>query len=169
MAPPRVRFTARAELEQYSRKRKRIVIRHVSGDEVVAMIDMVSPGNKASRQALRTFVEKAVELLDAGIHLLAIDLFPPGPRDRQGIHAAIWSEIATDDFQLPSDKPLTLASYSAGVVKMAYIEPVAVGDVLPDMPLFLEPETYISVPLEATYRAAFDAVPRRWQEQLKPG
>ena len=34
--------------------------------------------------------------------------------------------------------------------------------------LFLEPRRYVPVPLEATYQAAFDAVPRRWQEELKP-
>jgi hypothetical protein len=60
-----------------------------------------------------------VELLDAGIHLLVVDLFPPGPRDPQGIRRAIWSEIIGDLFQLPADKPLTFGSYSAGLVKRA--------------------------------------------------
>jgi hypothetical protein len=165
--PPRVRFTATAEPEQYAAKRKRVVIRHSSGDAVVAMIEIVSPGNKGSRHALRSFVEKAVELSNAGIHLLLVDLFPPGPRDPQGIHAAVWSEIIDDDFRLPPDQPLTLVAYAAGLVKTAYIEPVAVGEVLPDMPLFLEPDLYVLVPLEATYRAAFDAVPRRWREELE--
>ncbi len=166
--PPPVRFTASAEAEVYARKRNRIAIHHISDDQVVALIEIVSPGNKASRHALRAFVEKSVEFLEAGIHLLVLDLFPPGPRDPQGIHAAIWSEIIDDDFRLPPDKPLTLASYSAGYVKRAFIEPVAVGDELPPMPLFLEAEVYISVPLEATYRTAFAAVPKRWREELEP-
>lgn len=168
VAPPRVRFTASTESEAYSRKRNRIAIRHVSDDEVVALVEIVSPGNKGSRHALRAFVDKSLEFLDAGIHLSVLDLFPPGPRDPQGIHKAIWSEIMDDDFQLPPDKPLTLASYSAGNVKRAYIEPVAVGDELPPMPLFLEAERYVLVPLEATYRSAFDAVPKRWREVLEP-
>lgn len=167
-APPPVRFTASAEAEVYARKRNRIAIHDVSDDRVVSLIEIVSPGNKASRHALRAFVEKAVEFLEAGIHLLVLDLFPPGPRDPQGIHAAIWSEIIDDDFRLPPDKPLTLASYSAGYVKRAFIEPVAVADALPPMPLFLEAEVYIPVPLEATYRAAFDAVPQRWRDELGP-
>lgn len=45
---------------------------------------------------------------------------------------------------------------------------MAVGDVLPEMPLFLEVDRYVPVPLEATYRAAFDAVPRRWRDVLEP-
>jgi hypothetical protein len=164
--PPPVRFTASAETEVYARKRDRIAIRHIRDDQVVALIEIVSPGNKASRHALRAFVEKSVEFLEAGIHLLVLDLFPPGPRDPQGIHVAIWSEIIEDDFHLPPDKPLTLVSYSAGYVKRAFIEPVAVGDELPSMPLFLESEVYVPVPLEVTYRAAFAAVPKRWQEEL---
>jgi hypothetical protein len=167
-APPKVRFTATAETERYARKRSRITIRHASGDQVVAILEIVSPGNKGSRRALQSFVDKAIELLDAGIHLLVIDLFPPGPRDPQGIHGAIWSEIEWRDFQLPREQPLTVVAYSAAEVKQAFIEPVATGDTLPDMPLFLEPDCYVPVPLEASYQAAFDAVPERWQEELRP-
>ena len=39
------------------------------------------------------------------------------------------------------DKPLTLAAYQVGPVRTAYIEPVAVGDRFPDMPLFLYGES----------------------------
>ncbi len=56
---------------------------------------------------LRAFVEKAVTLLRAGVHLLIVDLLPPGPRDPQGIHKPIWDEFIDNDFSLPSDKPLT--------------------------------------------------------------
>jgi hypothetical protein len=35
------------------------------------------------------------------------------------------------------------------------------------MPLFLESELYVSVPLELASRAAFDAVPRRWRDELE--
>ncbi len=40
-------------------------------------------------------------------------------------------------------------------------------DVLIDMPLFLEPEKAVDVPLEATYNAAFAEVPRRWRRVLE--
>jgi hypothetical protein len=75
------------------RKKSSIVVRHVSGDRIVAMLEIVSPGNKASRHAIREFVQKACELLEHRIHLLIVDPFPPGPRDPQGIHAAIWAEV----------------------------------------------------------------------------
>jgi hypothetical protein len=32
-------------------------------------------------------------LLDHRIHMLIVDPFPPGPRDPNGVHAAIWQEM----------------------------------------------------------------------------
>ena len=63
---------------------------------MVAIIEIVSPGNKHSKDALRKFVSKAVEFLDQGVHLLIVDLFPPTKRDPNGIHRAIWDEISED-------------------------------------------------------------------------
>jgi hypothetical protein len=37
------------------------------------------------------------------------------------------------------------------------------------MPLFLAFRRHVPLPLEATYRAAFDAVPLRWRSVLDPG
>ena len=166
-APPRVRFTATAMMDEYALKQRSLVIRHSSDDRIVALIEILSPGNKSSRHALRSFVDKAAAALVRGYHLLLVDLQPPGPRDPHGIHGALWEEIGDDPYVAPADKPLTLAAYSAGPVKTAYIEPTAVGDVLPDMPLFLDPERYVSLPLEPTYQAAWRGVPRRWRTVLE--
>jgi hypothetical protein len=168
VAPPRMRVTVEAEMDDYVLKRRTLVIRHASGDRIVALIELVSPGNKSSQHGLRSFVAKALESLYRGYHLLLVDLFPPGPRDPNGIHDAIWSEFCDDSFVLPANEPLTLAAYSAGPRKKAYVEPTAVGRELIDMPLFLEPEWYVNVPLEATYQAAYRGVPRRWQRVLDP-
>lgn len=167
MVPPRARLTAEAEMDDYVLKRRTIVIRHASDDRIIALLEIVSPGNKAGRAPLRSFVEKAVEALYRGYHLLIIDLFPPSRRDPNGIHGAIWSEISDDPYEQPADASLTLAAYSAGPRKKAYIEPTAVGRELLEMPLFLEPDIYVNVPLEATYQAAYRGVPRRWKAVLE--
>jgi hypothetical protein len=166
LARPQVRFTAESTSEFYRRKKSTIVVRHVSGDRMVSVVEILSPGNKASQHAFKALLDKACELLEYKIHLLVIDLFPPTRRDPQGIHAALWEEITGEQFVPPADKPLTLAAYESGPTVKAFIEPVAMGDSLPDMPLFLEPGAHVLVPLEATYRAAFASVPRRWQEVL---
>lgn len=166
-APPRMRHTAEAEMNDYILKRRTIVIRHNSGDRIVALLELVSPGNKSAQHAINSFVEKAQEALFRGYHLLVVDLFPPGPRDPNGIHAAIWGGFSDEKFELPPDEPLTLVSYSAGQRKKAYIEPTAVGRAIIDMPLFLTPERYVNVPLEATYQSAYRGVPRKWKAVLE--
>jgi hypothetical protein len=97
---------------------------------------------------------------------LIIDLFPPSARDPQGIHKVIWDEIWEEPFELPPDKPLTLAAYSAGIPKKSFVEPVAVGDLLPDMPVFLDSATYILAPLEQTYRATWETCPQPMREMI---
>lgn len=155
---PRTTFVIPAEEERYARKANRVAIHHGLG-RVVAVIEIVSPGNKDSRHALRAFVEKAVDLIRQGVNLLVIDLFPPSPRDPHGIHKAIWDEISEQPFEPPPDKPLTLASYQCKPTKTAYVEPVAVADRLPDMPLFLHEEWHIPTPLEETYQTAWGVMP----------
>jgi hypothetical protein len=164
--PPKVRFHARTELDIYASKARTLVIRHRSGHKVIAMVELVTPGNKNGQTELKAFVQKVDQALLAGIHLLIVDLFPPTARDPQGIHRAIWGEDREGDFALPDDKPLTCVSYVGFPCVEVFLEPVAVGDELPDMPLFLTPAVYVSLPLEATYRAAWEAVPEFWQEVL---
>jgi hypothetical protein len=167
LAPPRAPLAGETEGEFYRRKQTTVTVRHVSGDRVVAMVEVVSPGNKSTRHGLRSFVEKAAELLDQRIHLLILDLLPPGRRDPHGIHAAIWEEFAGQEATGPPAKPLTLAAYETVLTVKAYVAQVAVGDTLPEMPLFLEPGAHVPVPLEATYAAAVAVVPRRWRRVLE--
>jgi hypothetical protein len=162
-----VRFTTEIEADFYTARRRTLAIRHTSDDRVVALIEILSPGNKASPFKLQRFVSKAVSALELGIHLLVIDLLPPGKFDPQGIHGAIWSELGDSSFELPQDKRLTMVAYSAASPQKAYIEPMEVGDTLTPMPLYLEPPAYALVPLEETYQVAFSAVPDHLQEVLR--
>jgi hypothetical protein len=167
-SPPRTRLVRRTEsdLNAYARKADRITVRHEEG-RIVAVVEIVSPGNKGSQNQLRFFVEKASNLIMEGIRVLVIDLFPPSKRDPEGIHKAIWDEFEDDDFVLPPDKRLILAAYDAGESLVAYVEPVAVGDVMPDMPIFLEPNFYVLAPLEATYRTAWTHFPNALKGRLE--
>ena len=164
--PPLVRFRARTEIDIYAARAKAIVIRHTSDHQIIAVIEVISPGNKSSRQRLRAFVEKAESLLRCGVHLLIVDLFPPGPRDPQGIHKVIRDQFIDNDFSLPADRPLTLAAYIGGPCAEAFVEPTTVNAALVDMPLFLTPEIYNKVPLEATYLSAWEAMPAFWRNVL---
>jgi hypothetical protein len=164
-APPQARFVRSAEPDIYASRANRIAIRHELGD-VVAMIEIISPGNKNSVHALRTFVQKAQDLLYSGVNLLIVDLFPPTVRDPQGIHKQIWDTVICEDFELPADKPLTVAAYAAGVPKKAYVEPVAVGDPLPPLPIFLHQGIYVPAPLDESYAATWDSCPEPMKQYV---
>jgi hypothetical protein len=168
MAPPVTRIIRRTTKEIYAVRANRVLVRHHLG-RIVAVIEIVSPGNKDSRAALRDFVEKTIDCLRKGIHVLIVDLFPPSPRDPCGLHKVIWDEIMDEEFTFPEGKDRILASYEAGEVKTAYVEPVAVGDVLPDMPLFLANIGHIPVPLETTYCATWDASPEEMRLAVETG
>jgi hypothetical protein len=157
--PPRTRIVTRGEnTAGYARRADRLSV-YLPQGTLIAVIEIVSPGNKDSTNGLRAFVRKAGKLLRRGVHLLIVDLFPPSVRDPQGIHKAIWDQFKEEPFELPPDKPLTLASYVAGSEKVAYVENAAVGDPLPEMPIFLMLDYYVPCPLEASYQAAWSMFP----------
>lgn len=155
---PKTRFVERAENVRYARKANRIAIHHRLGN-VVAVIEVVSPGNKSSRDALRQFVRKSAQQIRQGIHLLIVDLFPPSVRDPKGIHVAVWSAITTSEFEPTPEEPLTFVSYESSVAPAAYVETAAVGQRMPSMPLFLAEEFHVDVPLEETYQTTWNALP----------
>ncbi|MFO0892492.1 MAG: DUF4058 family protein [Isosphaeraceae bacterium] len=158
-SPPRARIVTRGEnTAGYARRADRLAV-YLSQGELIAVIEIVSPGNKDNTNGLGSFVRKAGKLLRRGVHLLIVDLFPPSVRDPYGIHKPIWDQFKEEPFDLPADKPLTLASYAAGSEKVAYIENLAVGERLTDMPIFLTPDRYVPCPLEATYQLTWSVFP----------
>jgi hypothetical protein len=166
--PPASWQVMQSAVELSAGRANRITIRHSLG-RVVCVMEIVSPGNKSSRAALRQFVEKTVDFLRAGVHVLVVDLFPPSVRDPQGIHKAIWDEIEEQPFELPKEKPLTLAAYVGAAYKTAYVHPVGVGDVLPDMPAWLDESRYVPVPLETTYESTWASCPEDMRDAVERG
>src|SRR5262249_35750698 len=157
-APPRVALSDTiTEAMLLAARRRQLVIRHTTGDPIGALWEIVSPANKETRGALEAFVDNAVGAPDRGYHLLVLDLFPPGPFDPQGMHGAIWKQLK-GQYDPPQGKPLTLAAYASAGAVTCYVEPTAVGAELIPMPLFLDPGHYVNVPLESTYRAAYEGV-----------
>jgi hypothetical protein len=169
-APPRARRKHTVDPAARARARS-LAIRHVSGHRLVALIEIVSPANKDRARHVEDFVTKAVSALEDGIHLLLVDLFPPGRHDPTGMHGAILQRLEQSDepYDLPAAEPLTLASYAAGVPLDIYTEHLAVGASLPDTALFLRPDRYVYVPLKPTYEAAYAGMPAFWRAVLEGG
>jgi hypothetical protein len=170
-AAPAVRLRLRPPAERPQRairRRRRVVVRHVTDHRVVAVIELTSPANKDSRGSVRELAGKVVQLLEADVQVLLIDLLPPGRYDPQGLHGAVWRSFDPAGYQPPPDEPLTLASYRwDGGEPEVFLEPVRLGQPLPDMPLFLSRDRYVNVPLERTYLEAYRDMPALWRNVLE--
>ena len=90
--PPKVHVVQEGDAEQYVKKANHVAIRHVSDDRIVAITEILSPGNKSGQHTIDAFLDKVWSAIDQGIHLLLIDLFPPTSRDPHGIHGLIWGD-----------------------------------------------------------------------------
>jgi hypothetical protein len=164
--PPKVRHHMSLEPTGQTRQ-KTLTVRHVSGHRIVALLEIVSSANKDRKKHVDELLNKLEDALTHGIHLVVVDLFPPGKHDRLGLHAALMKRLGGKATAPPTDEPLTLASYVADSPMDSYWEYLAVGNSLPDMPLFLDPEVYVQVPLESTYQTAWQSTPQPWREVLE--
>ncbi|MGL4550234.1 MAG: DUF4058 family protein, partial [Gemmataceae bacterium] len=90
VAQPRVRLIESLEADPYARMARQIVIRDASGNQIIAIIELLTPGNKASGFRYRTFLDMSLSALRQGVRLLIIDPLPPTSRDPGGVHGALW-------------------------------------------------------------------------------
>ncbi len=157
-AGPGAELADKSPASDPARRADCIAVRRGEG-RLVAVVEVVSPADKGSAARLGSLVESVAALVGRGVHVLLVDLFPPGLHDPRGVHNAIWDTIDPEELEIPADRPLAVAAYDSGPITGTYVEPMAVGDILPEMPLFLEPGRYIPTPLEATYQAAWDGLP----------
>jgi hypothetical protein len=169
-SPPRVSVTATThEAITLALRQRQVVIRHATGDRIVALIEIVSPGNKESQPMLRRSSRRPPPPCAQGIICWSLTCghqetsILPASTARSGR----WS-AAPPTSRAPighSRWPRMRCARPALVT--AYVEPLGVGAELPDMPLFLAPEHYVNVPLEETYHAAWQGVPERWRRVIE--
>jgi hypothetical protein len=163
---PRVKFVAELEDVGYSARRRTIVIRHASGNRILALLEILSPGNKSSEYSFEQFIDKVATFLMQGYHVLVVDLHRSGNFDPTGVHGALWRELGGKPYEPPDGKTRTLGSYTGWPQITAYVEPLAIGDPLVTMPLFIEQTHYVNVPLAESYDQVFAALPKQVREML---
>jgi hypothetical protein len=124
------------------------------GPTLVAAIELVSPRNKDRIEARRAFATKCSSYLHQGIALAVVDVVTER-------HANLHNEISgtmepASAALLPAETGLHAVAYRP--VRRAGREEIdlwpvalAVGDVLPTLPLALNGEICVPVELEATY------------------
>ena len=168
-APPEAALetdlSALPDLAYYAAKQSRLAIKREIDHRVVALIELVSPGNKDRAASVARFVDKAVEALEDGIHLVLIDLLPPGPADPAGMRGAILDRLGFPH-EAPAGRPLCVSAFRAGPEARAFARPAAVGESVPEAPLFLTPRHHVPVPLADSYDRARDGIGFFWREVL---
>lgn len=165
-APPRVARSG--ELAPSPRSlRRTVAVRHVSGHRLIAVLEIVSPGNKDRREHVEELAGKIDGFLGAGVHAVLIDLFPSRGHDPHGIAGVVEEFYSGSDFEGGSPLvPPCVVSYCAASRVGVYRQPLVVGRGLPEMPLFIETDRYVNAPLQDTYQAAFRGVPDFWKKAL---
>lgn len=76
-SPPNVAVMTKAKPKRKPRTTRRLVVRQIRGNRVVAVVELVSPGNRDNRRDYRGFVDKATAIIDSKIHFHFVDSFPP--------------------------------------------------------------------------------------------
>ena len=143
-----------------------VAIRRVGTDRVVALIELASPSNKDRPASVAAYVEKAKAALDAGVHVVHLDMLPATTSAPANLSSAIWDAVDGRDYPFDPAKPFAADSFAAGRVAELYANPLGLGDEWPEVPLFLDEETYIELPLAATYARAFDSIAPHDQDTL---
>ena len=138
-------------------------------DRTVAVVELVSRGNKTSRQRAESFVDKGVSLLRGGVHLVIVDLQPPTGLVEHGFHARISEAYGNPVPHRPGDRLLEAVSYQVleGGFPRAHVVPLKVGDILPAMPAFLTAHQFVRLPLEETYVAAIQSLAGKFRKALE--
>jgi len=137
-------------------------------DRVLAVIEVVSHANKASRAHSERFLEKSLSLLARGIHLLILDVQAATSLVPHGFHEKLCEAYGATAPPLPEGRALQAASYEVlpNAIVRAHIAPLGIGDRLPEMPVFLLPHQYVRLPLESPYLEAFTSLPRKFKALL---
>jgi hypothetical protein len=127
------------------------------GKRLVAVIELISPGNKDRDDARRAFAAKCVAYLQRGIGLIVVDIVTI----RGGnLHHEVLDLLGqAEGSVLPADTELYAVAYRpahrAGKNQLdLWPAPLALGQPLPLLPLALRGAFFVPVDLEGTYSEA---------------
>ena len=121
---------------------------------LVGAIELVSPANKDRPEKREAFVGKCLDYLASGASLVIVDVVTGR---HANLHNAIAERLgAPDALLLPDDSHLYATAYRPVIRGKKtqiefWINPLAIGQPLPTMPLRLIGDLFVPVELERTY------------------
>jgi hypothetical protein len=152
-APPAPSFAVDAEIpEQYEYE---VLIYDIERDRrLVAAIEIVSPANKDRPESRQMFVAKCATLLQKGVCVSIIDLVTIR---HANLYADLLALIGCSDPRFTSDPPSIYAVTCRKLVVArktrleTWSHALAVGQPLPELPIWLTERTAVSLDLEVCY------------------
>jgi hypothetical protein len=128
-----------------------------TGPQLVAAIELISPGNKDRPAERRAFATKVASYLYQGISVIIVDIVTSR---RANLHNELLRVMeAAESLQLPAETSLYAVAYQPlrrghGDEIDLWHSPVALGAPLPTLPLGLRADLVIPVDFEAAYAEA---------------
>lgn len=133
------------------------VFNTTAGLTLVAVIELVSPGNKDRPAERRAFAAKCAGFLAQGVSLIVMDVVTSR-------HANLHNDLirlmeANPELEFAADVVLYAVSYrpvqrgEQGAIEL-WRRPLAVGEALPILPLRLTGDLFVAVDFEAAYQEA---------------
>lgn len=152
--PARPKFAAKvdfAHLDSYEVH----VYQDLGGAELRAAIELVSPSKKDRAGSRRTFAAKCAGYLRQGIAVVIVDVVTARTAN---LHAELFEVLEVEGRRGAWESPtgLSAIAYRAVTVRKSprlevWPEPLAIGENLPIMPLWLSLDLCVPVPLEESY------------------
>ncbi len=137
----------------------RVMIGNASG-RLVAVVELVSPGNKDDWPARNAFTGKLESYLRAGVSVAVVDLVTSRHHNLHNHWAGLYGGKETPQFAEEGDGRLYAVAYHpyVDVVRGTetprldlWLRPVRLGAELPVLPLFIERGLAVPLELEKTY------------------
>ncbi len=125
------------------------------GPTLVAAIELVSPGNKDRAEKRRAFAAKCAATITTGCGLIVVDVVTS--RTSRPLDDLL--PLLAPEVPVPDHGPLSASAFrpvrtEAADTIEAWVRALALGEPLPELPLFLDAGRVVIVDLEAAYEDA---------------
>ena len=154
--PPKPKISVEidfAHLESYEVR----VFQDLGGAELRAAIELVSPANKDRSGSRRTFAAKCAGYLQHGIGVVIIDVVTARVAN---LHRELFEVLEVKSRRAPWESATGLSAVAYRPVTLqkrprveVWPESLALGEKLPELPLWLALDLWVPLPLEKSYTA----------------
>jgi hypothetical protein len=132
-----------------------VILHQEGGPQLVAVVELVSPGHKDRPEARRAFAAKMATYLYQGIALVVVDIVTSRTVN---LHNEWIALIEAPCGRMHEQAAAALYANAYRPVQRqdrpeidVWLRPLHVGAPLPSLPLFLRADVCVELPLEATY------------------